>query len=73
MSSKTELPIFYTFVVLLAGEALWGTWGLIVGVPVFTFFLDILGVKKAHGLHVPPAQLTKKLKRHRVKTDEQDD
>ncbi|USS84847.1 AI-2E family transporter [Fructilactobacillus myrtifloralis] len=46
MSSKTELPIFYTFVVLLIGEHFWGTWGLIVAVPVFTFFLDVFGVQK---------------------------
>lgn len=45
MSSRTELPIFYTFVVLLASEKLFGTWGLIVGVPIFTFLLDIMGVK----------------------------
>ena len=45
MSSKTELPIFYTFVVLLLGGHFFGTWGLIVSVPIFTFFLDILGVK----------------------------
>lgn len=51
MSSRTELPIFYTFVVLLAGEQLFGVWGLIVGVPIFTFFLDILGVRPVHGLH----------------------
>ncbi|WP_288531811.1 AI-2E family transporter [uncultured Secundilactobacillus sp.] len=64
MSSKTELPIFYTFVVLLAGEAFWGVWGLLLGVPVFTFFLDVLGVKAAHGLHVPPARFQKmRLKR----------
>ncbi|GEO74963.1 permease [Levilactobacillus namurensis DSM 19117] len=51
MASRTELPIFYTFVVLLAGEQLFGVWGLIVGVPIFTFFLDILGVRPVHGLH----------------------
>lgn len=51
MSSRTELPIFYTFVVLLASERLFGTWGLIVGVPVFTFFLDVLGVKQIGGKH----------------------
>lgn len=45
MSSRTELPIFYTFVVLLVSDRLFSTWGLIVGVPVFTFFLDVLGVK----------------------------
>lgn len=49
MSSKTELPIFYTFIVLLVSEHLFGTWGLIVGVPIFTFLLDILGVKS-----IPP-------------------
>ncbi|NRE04462.1 hypothetical protein DBN73_17895, partial [Enterococcus faecalis] len=36
MSSKTELPIFYTFVILLVSERLFGVWGLIVGIPVFT-------------------------------------
>ena len=45
MSSRTDLPIFYTFIVLLLGEHFFGTWGLIVGVPIFTFFLDVLGVK----------------------------
>ena len=45
MSSKTELPIFYTFLVLLVAERIWGTWGLIVGVPIFTFLLDVLDVK----------------------------
>lgn len=49
MSSKTDLPVFYTFVVLLVAERLFGMWGLIVGIPIFTFFLDILGVKINHG------------------------
>ena len=48
MSSRTELPIFYTFVVLYVSEHLFGMWGLIVGIPVFTFLLDILGVKSDH-------------------------
>lgn len=45
MSSRTELPIFYTFVILLVSEHVFGAWGLIVGIPIFTFFLDILKVK----------------------------
>lgn len=48
MSSKTELPIFYTFLVLLVAEHFWGTWGLIVGVPIFTFLLDVLDIKSAN-------------------------
>ena len=47
MASKTEVPIFYTFLVLLVAEHFWGTWGLIVGVPIFTFLLDVLGIKSA--------------------------
>ena len=45
MASQTDLPIFYTFIILLVSEHFWGTWGLIVGVPIFTFLLDILGVQ----------------------------
>lgn len=45
MSSRTNLPIFVTFVVLLIAQKMWGTWGLIVGIPIFTFFLDLLKVK----------------------------
>lgn len=44
MSSKTNLPVFYTFIVLIFGEHFFGVWGLIVGIPVFVFLLDILEV-----------------------------
>lgn len=46
MSSRTKLPVFFTFVVLILAERLFGTWGLIVGIPVFTFLLDVFGIKK---------------------------
>ncbi|WP_057765467.1 AI-2E family transporter [Companilactobacillus tucceti] len=49
MSSMTHLPIFFTFVVLLVSEELIGTWGLIIGIPIFVFFLDILGVHSIGG------------------------
>lgn len=45
MASKTHLPIFYTFMVLIIAEHFYGVWGLIIGVPVFIFFLDILDVR----------------------------
>lgn len=63
MSSKTELPIFYTFIVLLVAEHFFGTWGLIVGVPIFTFLLDILGVKSIK-------KKPRSLKLHPVKKEE---
>ncbi|MGX7243630.1 AI-2E family transporter [Enterococcus quebecensis] len=60
MSSKTDLPIFYTFVILLISERLFGVWGLIVGIPIFTFFLDILKIKAIRPLKQLPAIKKKK-------------
>ncbi|MFB6363380.1 AI-2E family transporter [Paenibacillus elgii] len=47
MASKTHLPIFYTFIVLLFSEHFFGIWGLIVGIPTFVFLLDLLEVQTA--------------------------
>ncbi|MCP3776068.1 AI-2E family transporter [Paenibacillus sp. MZ04-78.2] len=44
MSSKTNLPMFYTFIILLFSQHYFGGWGLIIGIPVFVFLLDILDV-----------------------------
>lgn len=46
MSSKTNLPVFYTFVVLIFSEHFIGPWGLIIGIPLFVFFLDLIGVTR---------------------------
>lgn len=42
MSQKTKLPVFYTFVVLIVSEHIIGIWGLIIGIPIFIFILDVL-------------------------------
>lgn len=44
MSDKTKLPVFVTFMVLVVSEHFLGIWGLLVGIPIFIFLLDILGV-----------------------------
>lgn len=44
MSAKTNLPTFFTFIVLLFSEHFLGTWGLIIGIPIFIFFLDMLEI-----------------------------
>jgi len=44
MSQKTNLPIFYTFMVLTFSEHFLGVWGLIIGIPIFVFLLDVLDV-----------------------------
>jgi predicted PurR-regulated permease PerM len=44
MSSKTDLPVFYTVIILIVSEHFFGVWGLIIGIPVFIFLLDMLDV-----------------------------
>jgi len=39
------LPVFFTFIVLIFSEHFFGVWGLIVGIPIFIFLLDLLEVK----------------------------
>jgi len=45
MSHHTKLPVFITFLVLILSQHFLGTWGLIVGIPITMFFLDVLEVK----------------------------
>ncbi|MGX6961896.1 AI-2E family transporter [Vagococcus xieshaowenii] len=47
MSNRTHLPTFYTFVILVISEQVFGIWGLIVGIPIFVFFLDIINVTRS--------------------------
>lgn len=46
MSKNTELPMFFTFIILIFSEHYLGLWGLILGVPIVLFILDILNIKK---------------------------
>ncbi|MFD1420400.1 AI-2E family transporter [Lactiplantibacillus songbeiensis] len=45
MADRTDLPVFATFITLIIMESLLGAWGLIVGIPIVAFFLDVLGVQ----------------------------
>ncbi|MBB6730820.1 AI-2E family transporter [Cohnella zeiphila] len=44
MAHKTKLPMFYTFVVLVFSQHFFGIWGLIIGIPIFMFLMDLLEV-----------------------------
>lgn len=44
MSSRTELPVCFVFIILLVGEHYLGVWGLLIGVPVFIFMMNALDV-----------------------------
>lgn len=44
MSVKTNLPTFVTLAVLLVSEHFLGVWGLIIGIPIFIFAMDMLEI-----------------------------
>ncbi|OCS83021.1 AI-2E family transporter [Caryophanon tenue] len=41
-SITMKLPIFYTFIVLMVGELLFGAWGLVIGIPLFVFIVEVI-------------------------------
>lgn len=41
-SKKMHLPVFFTFFILLFGEHYLGIWGLLIGLPLVIFVLDLL-------------------------------
>jgi predicted PurR-regulated permease PerM len=45
MASKTELPVFIIFIILIVSEHFMGVWGLLIGIPLFMFLLDLINVK----------------------------
>lgn len=53
MSSKTDLPVFYIFIILMFSEKFFGVWGLVIGIPVFVFLLDLLEVKSIEKHKLP--------------------
>jgi predicted PurR-regulated permease PerM len=44
MSAKTHLPVFVVFLVLIISEHFLGVWGLLIGIPLFIFLLDLLSI-----------------------------
>ena len=42
VSSYMELPVFLTFLILLVSEHMFGFVGLLIGVPLFYIFVDVL-------------------------------
>lgn len=45
MADKTELPVFIVFITLLVSDHFMGVWGLLLGVPLLMFILDLLNIK----------------------------
>jgi predicted PurR-regulated permease PerM len=44
MSRRTSLPVSMVFVVLIISEKYLGAWGMLIGVPVFIYILNVLNI-----------------------------
>ena len=44
MSRRTSLPVSLVFVVLIISERYLGAWGMLIGVPVFIYVLNVLNI-----------------------------
>ncbi|WP_332647243.1 AI-2E family transporter [Lysinibacillus sp. 54212] len=53
-SITMKLPIFYTFIVLMVSEILFGAWGLVIGIPMFVFIVEMI---KGSESNSPPNQI----------------
>lgn len=52
-SLKMKIPIFFTFSILIVSEHLLGVWGLLLGIPLFMFILDIVKANKEDKKEMP--------------------
>lgn len=57
MSSKTNLPICFIFIILLIAEHYMKVWGLLIGTPIFIFLMNIFDVN-----FVPPEKKKRRAK-----------
>lgn len=57
MANATNLPIFVTFITLIVSEQLFGVWGLIVGVPLVAFLLQVFDVRLASVRQHPKSKM----------------
>lgn len=46
ISKRTNLPIFYSLAILIVGQQIAGVWGLILGIPLFIFAMDLLNINE---------------------------
>ncbi len=75
MANKTQLPVCFVFSILLVGEHYMGVWGLLIGLPIFIFMMDALGVKYEEGMRKnkkknrKPKKMTKQKKQEEAIQD----
>jgi predicted PurR-regulated permease PerM len=44
MSTKTQIPVFFIFIILIVSQYFIGVWGLLIGIPLFMFILRMIGI-----------------------------
>jgi predicted PurR-regulated permease PerM len=59
MSYTAKMPVFCTFLILIISDRLMGPWGLIMGIPLMMFLLDLFDV-------IPDSELTSRRQQARA-------
>ena len=67
MSTRTNLPVCFIFIILLVAEHYMGAWGLLIGTPIFIFLMSVLEISYVEWKE------PKEKKKHRSKTKECDE
>lgn len=62
-SVKMKLPIFFTFSILIVSEQLMGVWGLLLGIPLFMFILDILKYPQSNSVQMKSKETKEEAKK----------
>lgn len=52
MSSIAKIPVFFTIIVLIISQHFLGVWGLLLGIPIFSFIMDESELDNGHGSKV---------------------
>ena len=63
MSRRTSLPVSLVFVVLIISERYLGPWGMLIGVPVFIYILNVLNIDYRKAMEEEALPTRKKKKR----------
>jgi len=50
MSDRTALPISLVFVILIVSQRYLGAWGMLIGIPIFIFVMNILNIDYSKGM-----------------------
>ena len=69
MSRRTSLPVSLVFVVLIISQRYLGAWGMLIGVPLFIYILNVLNIDYRRAMEAELEELLWKTQQKEEKTE----